>query len=112
LEQQERSRRQTINAVEHALLLHTTSTHRPPAFHDFNSEDINHWLDKVENYLKLRQINTATPTTLAELVLNLAGPAEDFYYSLEENKRDTYDKLRNALNDLLMKIKVGLSGKQ
>ena len=99
LEQQERSRRQTINAVEHAPLPDTTSTHRPPAFHGFDSEDINRWLDKVENYLKLRRINTGTPTALAELVLNLAGPAEDFYYSLEEDKRDTYDKLRDALRE-------------
>ena len=99
LEQQERSRRQTINAVEHAPLPDITSTHRPPAFHGFDSEDINRWLDKVENYLKLRRINTATPTAWAELVLNLAGPTGDFYYSLEEDKRDTYDKLRNVLRE-------------
>ena len=54
----------------------------PTAFHGFDSEDTNRWLDKVENYLTLRRIDTSTPTALAELVPNLAGPAEDFYYFL------------------------------
>ena len=73
-------RKQTISALEQAPMPDTSSSHRPATFHGFHSEDINRWLDKVENYLKLRRVNTDSPTALAELILNLAGPAEDFYY--------------------------------
>ena len=100
--QQERSqefRTQTINALEQAPIPDNSSSHRPAAFHGFDSEDINRWLDKVENYLKLRRINKATSTALAELVLNLAGPAEDFYYSLGEDRKDTFDHLRDAFRE-------------
>ena len=76
-----------------------SSPHRPTAFHGFDSEDINRWLDKVENYLTLRRIDTSTPTALAELILNLAGPAEDFYYSLPGDCKDTFTKLRDALRE-------------
>ena len=79
--QQERNRefhRQTISAMEQAPIPDTSSSQRTAAFHGLDSEDINHWLDKVENYLKLRRIPTDSPTALAELVLNLAGLAEDF----------------------------------
>lgn len=82
--QQERNHelhRQTINAMEQAPIPDTSSSQRTATFHGFDSEDINRWLDKVENYLKLRRIPTDSPTALAELVLSLAGPAEDFYYS-------------------------------
>ena len=102
VKQQERSRefrQQTVNAFEQTPIPDTTSSHRPPAFHGFDSEDINRWLDKVENYLKLRRINTTTPTALAELVLNLAGPAEDFYYSLAEDRKNSFNKLRDALRE-------------
>ncbi|KAL9972507.1 hypothetical protein ACROYT_G018827 [Oculina patagonica] len=102
VKQEERSRefrQQTMNAFEQTPIPDTTSSHRPPAFHGFDSEDINRWLDKVENYLKLRRINTTTPTALAELVLNLAGPAEDFYYSLAEDRKNTFNKLRDALRE-------------
>ena len=53
----------------------------------------------MENYLTLRRIDTSTPTALAELVLNLAGPAEDFYYSLPGDCKDTFTKLRDALKE-------------
>ena len=36
---------------------------------------------------------------MAELVLNLAGPAEDFYYSLPGDCKDTFTKLRDALKE-------------
>ena len=49
--------------------------------------------------MKLRRIPTDSPTALAELVLNLAGPVEDFYYSLAEDRRGTFDKLRDALRE-------------
>lgn len=47
------------------------SSHRPATFHGFDSEDINRWIDKVENYLKLRRINMDSPTPFAELIVNL-----------------------------------------
>lgn len=100
--QQERQRdfqRHTVNAFEPTPIPDTASSQRPAAFHGFDSEDINRWLDKVENYLKLRRINTDSPTALAELILLLAGPAEDFYYSLTEDKKDSFAELRDALRE-------------
>ena len=44
--QQERSQkclRQTINALEQAPIPDNSSSHRPAAFHGFDSEDINRW---------------------------------------------------------------------
>ena len=49
--------------------------------------------------MTLLRINTSTPPALAELVLNLAGPAEDFYYSLPGDCKDTFTKLRDALKE-------------
>ena len=92
-------RTKTISAFEQTPIPDVSSPHRPTAFHGFDSEDINRWLDKVENYLTLRRIDTSTPTALAELVLNLAGPAEDFYYSLPGDCKDTFTKLRDALKE-------------
>lgn len=40
--------------MEQAPTSDISSSHRPATFHGFDSEDINRWLDKVENYLKLR----------------------------------------------------------
>ena len=92
-------RQRTINALEQAPIPDTSSSQRPAPFHGFDSEDINRWLDKVEHYLDLRRIRTDSPTALAELILNLAGPEEDFYYSLYENRKDTFVALREALRE-------------
>ena len=58
--------------------------HRPAPFHGYDSEDVCRWLDKIESYLKLHHIDPTSLAALAELSLNLAGPAEDFCYSLPE----------------------------
>ena len=92
-------RTKTISAFEQTPIPDVSSPHRPTAFHGFDSEDINRWLDKVENYLTPRRIDISTPTALAELVLNLAGPSEDFYYSLPGDCKDTFTKLRDALKE-------------
>ena len=47
----------------------------------------------------MRRINPASSTALAELELNLAGPAEDFYYSLPADQRGTFNQLRDALRE-------------
>ena len=75
----------------HRLLFrsHEAGSQKPIPFHGFESENINRWLDKVEHYLNLRRIRTGSPIALAELLLNLARPAEDFYYSLDEDRKDT-----------------------
>ena len=57
--QQERHRefrRQTINAVEQAPIPDTSGSQRPTAFHGFDSEDINRWLDKVDVYQQTAQL--------------------------------------------------------
>ena len=92
-------RQRTINAMEQAPIPDTSSSQRPAPFHGFDSEDINRWLDKVEHYLNLRRIQTDSPTALAELILNLAGPAEDFYYSLGEERKNTFVALCEALRE-------------
>ena len=91
--------KKTSTALETAPLPESTSTHRPPVFHGYDSEDVSRWLNKFESYLKLRRINLASPTALAELELNLAGPAEDFYYSLPADQRETFNQLRDALRE-------------
>ena len=47
----------------------------------------------------MRRIDAASPTALAELVLNLAGPAEDFFYSLPDDRKETFGLLRDALKE-------------
>ena len=47
----------------------------------------------------MRRIDIASPTALAELVLNLAGPAEDFFYSLPDDRKETFELLRDALKE-------------
>ena len=47
----------------------------------------------------MRRIDAASPTALAELVLNLAGPAEDFFYSLPDDRKETFELLRDALKE-------------
>ena len=91
--------KKTSTALETAPIPESTSTHRPPVFHGYDSEDVSRWLTKFESYLKLRRINPASPTALAELELNLAGPAEDFYYSLPADQRETFNQLRDALRE-------------
>ena len=53
----------------------------------------------MEHSLQLRRIHTDSPTALAELILNLAGPSKDFYYSSADDKKDTFAKLRDALRE-------------
>ena len=91
--------KKTSTALETAPIPESTSTHRPPVFHGYDSEDVSRWLNKFESYLKLRRINPASPTALAELELNLAGPAEDIYYSLPADQRETFNQLRDALRE-------------
>ena len=91
--------KKTSTALETAPLPESTSTHRPPVFHGYDSEDVSRWLNKFESYLKLRRINPASPTALAELELNLAGPAEDLYYSLPADQRETLDQLPDVLRE-------------
>ena len=89
----------TASAFEHSPIPEVASAHRPVPFHGYDAEDVNRWLDKLEYYLKLRRIDTASPTALAELVLNLAGPAEDFFFSLPDDRKETFELLRDALKE-------------
>lgn len=70
----------------------------------YDSEDVDRWLDKIENYLTLRRIDLASRTAQVELVMNLAGPAEDFYYSLPPNRKSTYAELRDSLRERFARI--------
>ena len=79
LQLQQIQQQKTTSALEKAPIPESSSMHRPAPFHGYDSEDVCRWLDKIESYLKLRRIDPASPTALAELSLNLAGPAEDFY---------------------------------
>ena len=84
--------KKTSTALETAPIQESTSTHHPPVFHGYDSEDVSRWLNKFGSYLKLRRINPASLTALAELELNLTGPAEDFYYSLPADQRGTFNR--------------------
>ncbi|KAJ7357478.1 hypothetical protein OS493_024994, partial [Desmophyllum pertusum] len=99
LKLQRHAQQKTTSALEQAPIPETSSTRRPPSFHGYDSEDVNRWLDKMENYLTLRRISLASPTALAELVMSLAGPAEDFYYSLLADQKATYAELCDSLRE-------------
>lgn len=88
-----------LNWKQPAPIPKSSSTNRPPSLHGYDFKDINRWLDKIDNYLKLCRIPSARPTTLAELVTNLAGPAEDLCYSIPSNKKETYANLRDSLGE-------------
>ena len=96
---QSQAQQRTANALAQTPLPEVSGTHRPPPFHGYDTEDINRWLDKIENYLKLRRIDLASPTALAELVMNLAGPAEDYYYSLSPEEKASFAGLLDSLRD-------------
>ena len=96
---QHRAQEQTASALEQAPIPETVSTRRPAPFHGYDSEDVNRWLDKIENYLTLRRIDLTSRTAQAELVMNLAGLAEDFYYSLPHDQKTTYAQLRDSLRE-------------
>ena len=96
---QQAQQKKTASALERSPIPEAASVHRPVPFHGYDAEDVNQWLDKLEYYLKLRLIDTASTTALAELVLNLAGPAEDFFYSLPDDRKETFELLRDALKD-------------
>ena len=96
---QHKAQQQTATALEQAPIPETVSTRRPAPFHGYDSEDVNRWLDKIENYLTLRRIDLTSRTAQAELVMNLAGPAEDFYYSLPHDRKTTYAELRDSLRE-------------
>ena len=54
---QSQAQQRTASALAQTPLPEASSTHRPPSFHGYDTEDINRWLDKIENYLKLRRID-------------------------------------------------------
>ena len=99
LKAQQLHQQKTTSALEKTPLPESSSTQRPAPFHGYDSEDVSRWLNKIESYLKLRRIDPTSSTALAELSLNLAGPAEDFYYSLPEEQKATFNQLRDALQD-------------
>ena len=96
---QQGQQKKTASAFERSPIPEVASAHRPVPFHGYDAEDVNRWLDKLEYYLKLRRIDTASLTALAELVLNLAGPAEDFFYSLPDDRKETFELLRDVLKE-------------
>ena len=96
---QHRAQQLTASALEQAPIPEAVSTRRPAPFHGYIFEDVNRLLDKVENYLAPRRIDLANKTVQAELVMNLAEPAEDFYYSLPIDQKSTYVELKDSLRE-------------
>ena len=84
---QSQAQQRTANALAQTPLPEVSGTHRPPPFHGYDTEDINRWLDKIENYLKLRRIDLTSPT------------AEDYHYSLSPEEKDSFANLRDSLRD-------------
>ena len=86
---QQAQQKKTASAFERSPIPEVASAHRPVPFHGYDAEDVK----------KLRRIDTASPTALAELVSNLAGPAEDFFYSLPDDRKETFELIRDALKE-------------
>lgn len=99
-ETQQRAQQQTASALEEAPIPEKVSTRRPAPFHGYDSEDVNRWLDKIENYQTLRRIDLTSRTAQTELVTNLGGPAEDFCYSLPPDRKSTYAELKDSLREV------------
>ena len=85
---QSQAQQRTASALAQTPLPEASGTHRPPPFH---GSDINRWLGKIENYLKLRRIDLTSPT------------AEDYYYSLSPEEKDSFADLRDSLRDRFAK---------
>ena len=58
---QQAQQKKTASAFERSPIPEVASAHRPVPFHGYDAEDVNRWLDKLEYYLKLRRIDTASP---------------------------------------------------
>lgn len=63
---QHRAQQQTASALEHAPIPETVSIRRPASSHGYDSEDVNRWLNKIENELTLRRIDLTCRTAQAE----------------------------------------------
>ena len=50
---QSQARQRIASVLAQTPLPEASSTHRPPPFDGYDTEDINRWLEKIENYLKL-----------------------------------------------------------
>ena len=98
LNQQSQAQQRTASVWAQTPLPEASSTHKPHPFHGYDTEDINRWLEKR----KLPETSSnwlSQPHSLAELLMNLAGPAEDYYYSLSPEEKDSFADQRDSLRD-------------
>ncbi|KAJ7382262.1 hypothetical protein OS493_036165 [Desmophyllum pertusum] len=75
------------------------SNTKPALFHGYESENVDRWLEKFKLHLSRRRINLDHDAAASELALHLAGPAEAFYYNLEESERTNFRVLSDALRE-------------
>ena len=66
-------------------------------FHEYENEDINCWLEKLELVLDSKGTRLDVPAARTQLINNLAGPAETFMFELVPDERGDYNTLKQAL---------------
>ena len=68
-------------------------------FSGYESQDVDRWLKKFANRLQSTGHALDPCSKAADLANHLSGPAETFYFSLDEDVRSNYDKLVDALRE-------------
>ena len=68
-------------------------------FSGYESQDVDRWLKKFANRLQSTSHALDPCSKAADLANHLSGPAETFYFSLDEDVRSNYDKLVDALRE-------------
>ena len=66
-------------------------------FSGYENQDVNRWLLKFSNRLALRHKTTDSKAAAADLSFHLAGPAETWYYALDQAVREAFNALKAAL---------------
>ena len=89
------------------------------SFQGYETQDVKRWLMKFESRLALRHKKSDSQVKAADLAFHLAGPAETWYYNLDDDVRKDYAAVRAALlkrysnSDLDWRLRqqLALSGK-
>ena len=76
-----------------------TDTIKPTLFHGYENENLERWMEKLRLHLERRRIKTDSKAALAEIALDLAGPAESFFRSLAVSDKDDFEKLYIMLRE-------------
>ena len=88
----------TLDSVQASLKEDSTPIKvKLESFSGYEHQDVNRWLQNFDNRLALRRKPVDPKTAAADFTFHLAGPAESWYYSLDESVRIDIKASREAL---------------